>query len=123
MNILILGGTRFMGRFLTEAALSSGHEVTLFNRGKANPDLFPEVEKLIGDRYGDLQALKGRRWDAVIDTSGYLPWSVQESAELLAKSVGHYTFISSASVYIDLESPGINEEHAVGRLSAESWEN
>ncbi|MCJ1910039.1 NAD-dependent epimerase/dehydratase family protein [Planococcus ruber] len=122
MNILILGGTRFLGRFLTEAALSSGHEVTLLNRGKANPDLFPEVEKLIGDRYGDLQALRGRRWDAVIDTSGYLPWSVQESAELLAKSVGHYTFISSASVYVDLESPGINEEHAVGQLSADELE-
>lgn len=122
VNILILGGTRFLGRFLTEAALSSGHEVTLFNRGKANPDWFPEVEKLIGDRYGDLQALRGRKWDAVIDTSGYLPWSVRESAELLAKSAGHYTFISSASVYTDLESPGIDEGHSVGRLTPEKLE-
>lgn len=123
MNILILGGTRFLGRYLTESALQNGHEVTLFNRGKANPELFPEVEKLTGDRYGDLKALEGRAWDAVIDTSGYLPWSVQESAELLAESVGHYTFISSASVYTELESPEIDEGHAVGRLSPEKLED
>lgn len=116
MKILILGGTRFLGRFLTQAALDQGHEVTLFNRGKENPALFPEVEKLVGDRDGELAALEGRTWDAVIDTCGYVPQVVQQSAALLAESVGHYTFISSASVYDDLQDPGIDEEHAVRKL-------
>ncbi|MDN7242807.1 SDR family oxidoreductase [Planococcus sp. N028] len=122
MKILILGGTRFLGRFLTEAALRKGHDVTLFNRGKANPELFPETEKLIGDRNGDLKALEGRTWDAVIDTCGYVPWVVRESAELLAGAVGHYTFISSASVYDELEEPGIDENHPVRKLPPEKVE-
>lgn len=122
LNILILGGTRFLGRALTEAALTGGHEVTLFNRGKTDPQLFPDVEKLVGDRDGNLEALKGRTWDAVIDTSGYLPWTVRKSAEMLADSAGHYTFISSASVYDDLEEPGIDEGHSVGTLTAERLE-
>ncbi|MBU9674764.1 SDR family oxidoreductase [Planococcus sp. CP5-4] len=117
MKILILGGTRFLGRFLTESALKRGHEVTLFNRGKENPELFPEVEKLIGDRGGDLSALKDGEWDAVIDTCGFVPHVVRESAKILAKRTGHYTFISSASVYDELESPGIREEHPVGQMS------
>lgn len=112
MKLLILGGTRVLGRFLTETALQNGHVVTLFNRGKTEPELFPKVEKLIGDRNGDLEALKGRSWDAVIDPSGYLPWSVQESVELLADTAGHYTFISSASVYDQLDQPdgGVESE-------------
>ena len=122
MKILILGGTRFLGRVLTETAIGSGHEVTLFNRGKTDPDLFPEVEKLIGDRDGDLEALKGREWDAVIDPSGYVPWTVRVSAELLANAAGHYTFISSVSVYDELEEPGIDEDHSVGMLSPERVE-
>lgn len=122
MKILILGGTRFLGRFLTEAALRSGHEVTLFNRGKTDPELFLEVEKLIGDRDGDLKALEGRSWDAVIDTSGYVPWTVQESLELLSKMAGHYTFISSVSVYDELDVPGIDENHSVGQLPQEKVE-
>ncbi|KYG58393.1 SDR family oxidoreductase [Planococcus maritimus] len=116
MKILILGGTRFLGRFLTRAALDQGHEVTLFNRGKENPALFPEVEKLVGDRDGELAALEGRTWDAVIDTCGYVPQVVRQSAALLAGNAGHYTFISSASVYDDLQDPGIDEEHAVRKL-------
>lgn len=116
MKILILGGTRFLGRFLTEAALRKGHDVTLFNRGKENPDLFPEAEKLIGDRNRDLKALEGRTWDAVIDTCGFVPWVVKESAGLLAGTAGHYTFISSASVYDELENPGIDENHPVSLL-------
>ncbi|WP_422122496.1 SDR family oxidoreductase [Planococcus sp. X10-3] len=119
MKLLILGGTRFLGRILTETALKNGHEVTLFNRGKTDPELFPEVEKLVGDRGGNLDSLRGRSWDAVIDTSGYLPWAVHESAELLADAAGHYTFISSVSVYDELEEPGIDEDHSVGELSAE----
>ncbi|MFD1032376.1 SDR family oxidoreductase [Metaplanococcus flavidus] len=119
MKLLILGGTRFLGRALTEAALQSGHEVTLFNRGKTDTELFPEVEKLVGDRGGDLDSLKGRNWDAVIDTSGYLPWTVRESAEILMDAAGHYTFISSVSVYDELEELGIDEDHSVGQLSPE----
>ena len=116
MNLLILGGTVFLGRHLVEAALARGHAVTLFNRGQHNPDLFPEVERLRGDRDGDLQALEGRRWDAVVDTCGYVPRVVRASAEMLAPNVDHYTFISSISVYADTSKPGIDEQAPVGTL-------
>ena len=105
MRLLILGGTLFLGRHLTEAALARGHEVTLFNRGQRNPELFPEVEKLRGDRDGGLDALRGRRWDAVVDTSGFVPRVVRASAELLADAVGLYAFVSSVSVYADFSRP------------------
>ena len=110
MDLLILGGTRFLGRHLVVAALERGHRVTLFNRGESNPGLFREVEELRGERGGDLSALRGRSWDAAIDTSGYLPREVRASAELLAGSVGHYTFVSSISVYADFGRTGIDEE-------------
>ncbi|HEU4753553.1 MAG TPA: epimerase, partial [Armatimonadota bacterium] len=105
MRILLLGGTIFLGRHLGETLLARGHAVTLFNRGKHHPELFPEVERLQGDRDGGLDALHGRTWDAVIDTCGYIPRVVRASAELLAPAVGHYTFISSISVYADLSRP------------------
>src|SRR3954452_16259807 len=98
MQILILGGTQFLGRHTVDAALARGHDVTLFNRGQTNPDLFPDVEKLRGDRDGDLGALAGRSFDAVVDTSGYVPRIVRETTEALG-DVGHYTFVSSISVY------------------------
>lgn len=101
MNILILGGTRFVGRSIVESALNRGHVVTLFNRGRGNPTLFLEVEKLTGDRQADLAALRGRSWDVVIDTSGYLPKVVRSSVEALADSVKHYIYISTGSVYRD----------------------
>ena len=113
MELLILGGTRFLGRHLVGAALERGHRVTLFNRGKSNPGLFPEVEELRGERGGDLSPLRERRWDAVIDTSGYLPREVRASAELLADSVGHYTFVSSISVYEDFGRIGMDEDAPV----------
>ncbi|WP_437813369.1 NAD-dependent epimerase/dehydratase family protein [Sorangium sp. So ce1078] len=106
MKILILGGTLFVGRHLVEAALTRGHQVTLFNRGRQAPDLFPEVERLTGDRRGDLGALRGRRWDAVIDTAAYVPSVVQRAARLLSSSVDHYTFISTRSVYADPADSG-----------------
>src|SRR5918993_1307392 len=84
MKLLILGGTMFLGRHLVESALRDGHEVTLFNRGRRNPELFPEVEKLRGDRDGGLDALRGRSWDAVIDTCGFVPRVVRASGEVLA---------------------------------------
>jgi nucleoside-diphosphate-sugar epimerase len=99
MNILILGGTRFVGRHIAEAALARGHDVALFNRGQSDPEPGLEVERLRGNRDGDLTALRGRRWDAVIDVSGYVPRIVRASVELLASVVDHYTFISTASVY------------------------
>lgn len=119
MKILILGGTAFLGRHLVDAALARGHEVTLFNRGVHAPELFPNVERLKGDRKGDLEALRGRSWDVVFDTSGYVPSDVEKSARLLADNVEHYTFISSQSVYPSFEKPGIDERHPVQTLTDE----
>jgi 2'-hydroxyisoflavone reductase len=111
MKLLVLGGTIFIGRHMVEAALARGHEVTLFNRGQHNPDLFPEVEQLRGDRGGDLASLRGRCWDAVLDTSGYLPEHVTASADLLAAAVDRYVFISSIAVYADFATAArIDEE-------------
>jgi 2'-hydroxyisoflavone reductase len=117
MKLLILGGTVFLGRHLVEAAQARGHKTTLFNRGQHHAALFPDVEKLRGDRDGDLTALQGRRWDAVIDTCGYVPRVVRASAELLADAVDHYTFISSISVYADVSKPGIDESAPMGTLA------
>jgi 2'-hydroxyisoflavone reductase len=116
MDLLILGGTGFLGRHLVEAALGDGHRVTLFNRGLSNPDLFPEVATIKGDRAGDLSALQGRRWDAAIDTCGYVPRVVRASAGLLAGAVDHYTFVSSISVYPDDIEPGADEGASVEEL-------
>ena len=99
MKILVIGGTRFVGRHFVDAALARGHEITLFNRGQSNADLFPNVESLKGDRDGDLAALDGRHWDAVVDTCGYVPRIVRKSVEKLADAVGRYLFISTISVY------------------------
>ena len=119
MRILIIGGTIFLGRHLIEAALAREHQITIFNRGQHNPDLYPEVEKLRGDRSCDLTALDGRRWDAVIDTCGYLPGIVRKSAELLATAAEHYTFISSCSVYADFDLAGTDETSPVKTITAE----
>jgi 2'-hydroxyisoflavone reductase len=115
-RILILGGTGFLGPALVDAARARGHVLTLFNRGKTRPTLFPDVEKLHGDRDGNLEALRGRRWDAVIDNSGYVPRIVRASAELLAPSVGQYLFVSSISVYRDDIAPGSDETAPVATL-------
>jgi 2'-hydroxyisoflavone reductase len=117
VHVLILGGTVFLGRHLVEAALARGHAVTLFNRGRHGAELFPEVEKLRGDRDGAMAALDGRGFDAVIDTCGYVPRVVRASAELLAPRAGHYTFISSISVYASYEKAGIDESDPVGTLA------
>jgi nucleoside-diphosphate-sugar epimerase len=101
MRLLVLGGTRFLGRATVEAALARNHEVTLFNRSQTNPELFPEAEKLHGDRTEDLSAVEGHEWDAVVDPSGYVPGEVRASAEKLTGSVGFYLFVSTLSVYAD----------------------
>ncbi len=98
-RLLILGGTGFIGPHMVRHALERGHEVTLFNRGRTNPGLFPGVETLIGDRDGALDALRGREWDYVIDNSGYVPRLVRDSASLLRDAVGRYLFTSTGSVY------------------------
>jgi 2'-hydroxyisoflavone reductase len=116
MSILILGGTKFLGPDIVEAAVAAGHKVTLFNRGKTNPGLFPDLETLIGDRDGKLDALRGRKWDAVIDTSGYVPRVVKQSAELLAPNVGQYVFVSSISVYADPLAAHSDESAPLARL-------
>jgi 2'-hydroxyisoflavone reductase len=122
MKILILGGTKFLGRHLVDAALAAGHEVTLFNRGKTNPTLFPNVETIVGDREQEIDKLAGREWDAAIDVAGYLPRIVRLSAEALKGSVKKYAFISSISVYSEFKKVGINEEDSVGKLEDESVE-
>jgi 2'-hydroxyisoflavone reductase len=122
MNVLVLGGTIFLGRHLVETLLARGHAVTLFNRGQHNPDLFPQVEKLRGDRKETLEPLRGRTWDAAVDTCGYVPRVVKAAAEALAGAVGHYTFISSISVYADFKQPGITEDYPLGTLEDETGE-
>ncbi|MYC90056.1 MAG: NAD-dependent epimerase/dehydratase family protein, partial [Gemmatimonadetes bacterium] len=99
LNILILGGTGFIGPHQVRYAMYRGHQVSIFNRGRSAPDLFPGVETLIGDRDGQIDALRGRTWDAVIDNSGYVPRHVRDTAELLQDSVGRYLFTSTGSVY------------------------
>jgi len=117
MKLLILGGTMFLGRHIAEAALRRGHSLTLFNRGRHNPELFPDVEKLRGHRDGELDALRGRRWDAVIDTGVQVPRVVSESASLLAPAVEHYTFISSLWAYRDFpDCPGLDEGMPLRKL-------
>lgn len=123
MRLLILGGTVFLGRHLVTAALERGHEVTIFTRGTSAPQgTFENVEHLIGDRDGNLAALRDRTWDAVIDTSGFVPRVVRQSAELLKNSVAHYTFISTISVYKDMSRAGVDETAPVLELEDKSSE-
>lgn len=121
MKLLILGGTRFVGRHITEAALGDGHEVTLFNRNRQGTDL--GVETLVGDRSGDVSALKSRSWDAVIDVSAYTPAVARRSAEALRGVVTQYTFISTISVYESFARPGLDERAPVATLSDDEAEN
>jgi 2'-hydroxyisoflavone reductase len=119
-KILILGGTGFLGPWVVRAAQAKGHTVTLFNRGKTNPGLFKDLEQLRGDReQGDLKALEGRAFDAVIDTSGYVPAHVEATAKLFAASAAHYTFVSSISVYAAFGETAdeIDETGAVGTVA------
>jgi 2'-hydroxyisoflavone reductase len=119
MKLLIIGGTRFVGRHLVDAALSRDHQVTLFNRATHPATVPADVETIRGDRNKDLDKLKGRRWDAVVDTCGYLPRTVRASAEALAASVDRYIFISSQSVYADVSVKGVDENAPLAKLSSE----
>jgi len=115
----VLGGTGFVGRHVVERALARGDEVTLFNRGRTAPGLFPGVELLRGDRAGDLRALDGAGpWDAAIDVTGYRPEEVAASSRRLAARVQRLTFISTISVYDDGSRPGMDETGALAPLTS-----
>lgn len=114
LAILILGGTGFIGPALVEIARGRGHTVTLFNRGKTNKDLFPDVEKILGDRDpkkgNGIAGLDGRKWDVVFDDCGYYPRHVAASAGMFAKNgVGHYVYVSSISCYAKTDVEGADE--------------
>ena len=116
MRLLILGGTAFLGRAIADAALRRGDQVTLFHRGKTNPDLFPRAEHVLGDRDGGLDALVDRTFDACVDTSGYFPRVVRASAQCLGEAVGRYVFVSSLSVYAPPLEAVTDEAAPVGTL-------
>lgn len=125
-RMLILGGTGFLGPHVVEEAKKAGWHVTTFTRGRTNADLFeddPAVEGLIGNRDGNLKSLEGKTWDAVVDTSGYVPRIVRDSATLLKDSVGQYVFISSISAFADFEKVGIDESYPVGKMEDETVES
>lgn len=119
MKLLIIGGTRFLGRHLAETAVARGHEVTLFHRSSYTPESLIDVETIQGDRHHDLAKLKGRRWDALFDTSGHLPRAVRAAAETLADSVDRYVYISSQNAYADVSVPGVDETFPVATLTSE----
>jgi 2'-hydroxyisoflavone reductase len=124
LKILVLGGTGLIGPPMVSYAIARGHEVTLFNRGKTNADLFPELEKITGDRNDDISALQaqvetGRRWDAVVDNTASIPRWVTESAGLLAKAADSYLYTSSISAYADSSTANADETAPVGQISLE----
>ena len=110
LRLLILGGTGFIGPAVVRHATQRGHTVTLFNRGRTNTHLFPEIEKLVGDRDGQIEALKNRTWDVVVDNTGYVPRHVRDSALLLKGSVGRYLFTSTRQVFADFRAPDKKED-------------
>jgi 2'-hydroxyisoflavone reductase len=117
VRILVLGGTRFLGRAFVDAARARGHALTLFNRGRTNPELHSGVERIVGDRDGGLAALAGRTWDAVLDPSGFFPRIVGASASALAGCVERYLFVSSISVYAEPIPRGVNESGPLAKLA------
>ena len=122
MRILVLGGTRFLGRHFVEVARARGHELTLFNRGRTNAELHAGVERIMGDRDGGLGALAGRTWDAVVDPAGFFPRLVGASARTLAGCAGQYLFVSSISVYAEPIARGCDESAPVARIADPSVE-
>ena len=117
MRLLIIGGTRFLGRHIAEQALQRGHQLTLLHRGRSGPALFPQAEHRIADRDGDLSALAQGEWDAAIDTSAYVPRQVRALAAAVAPRVAHYQLVSSISVYSAFDKPGMDESGATATLA------
>ncbi|MHC4831172.1 MAG: Rossmann-fold NAD(P)-binding domain-containing protein, partial [Planctomycetota bacterium] len=122
MKILIIGGTRFVGHHLAEACLAGGHELTLFHRGQTSRGAYPGVTELIGDREHDLALLDGLTFDAAIDTCAYVPRIAKAAAAALAGRVGHYTFVSTVSVYADFSQLGLSEDSELASLKDETVE-
>ncbi len=122
LKVLILGGTNFLGPHLVEKLQEHGHKVTLFNRGTQDSSFLNNVERLPGNREGDLEALKNRFWDAIIDTSGHLPRLVEDSSKILAKATNHYTFISTIGVYQDFLALNSDENYPLAKLEDETNE-
>jgi 2'-hydroxyisoflavone reductase len=122
VDILIFGGTRFLGRALVEAAIEHGHRVTLFHRGRTGARLFPDLEHVLGDRDGGLDRLDGRRWDAVFDTCGFVPRVVGDAVRRLADRAGHWTFVSTISVYAEPIAHRSDESAALATIADESAE-
>ncbi len=116
MRLLIIGGTAFVGRHVTEAALAAGHDVTLFNRGRRNPGLFPQATHLVGDRNTDLSALASGEWDATVDVCAYFPRQVRALAAELAGRGGHHIFISSTSAYSVPVAAGFTEDSPLAEV-------
>ena len=121
MSILILGGTGFIGPHMVREALRRGHEVSLFNRGRTNSELFPDLKLFKGDRNSGLQSLEGGKWDVVVDNSGYVPRQVEDSARLLSSAVSHYVYVSTLSVYAVSPAP-ITEASPLATMQDESGE-
>jgi 2'-hydroxyisoflavone reductase len=117
-RVLILGGTGFIGPHFVHALSEAGHTITLFNRGKRDPEAKHGVEQLLGDRNNDLKSLEGREWDVVVDNSGYLPKQLTLSCDSLRKHAKHYIFISSIAVYADFNQADIDEDYALVKLPA-----
>ena len=123
LRILVLGGTGFLGPHFVDAARAKKHKITLFNRGRTNPtrfsgEEFKDIEQLHGDRKSDMKALQGkRRWDAVLDTSAYIPTDVTRSTRLLAKRVDQYLLVSTISVYAKMDKPGQDESAPLATLA------
>jgi 2'-hydroxyisoflavone reductase len=115
VDILVIGGTRFFGRAFVEDAAARGHAVTVFHRGDSEPEGFPDVEHVHGDRTRGLEALAGRSWDAVLDTWAFVPREVRELASAIGGRVGHYTLVSSLSVHPDDLPVGATEEASTHR--------
>jgi 2'-hydroxyisoflavone reductase len=121
MRLLVLGGTLFLGRHIVDIALAQGHDITLFNRGQRNADLFPELQRLRGDRNGDMSALAGHSFDAVIDCCGYTPEQMARTAQALGNKVPHYTFVSTVSVYERCPANVVFDEDAAIDPGAEGY--
>jgi 2'-hydroxyisoflavone reductase len=122
VDILLLGGPSFLGRYIIDAAVERGHGVTMFNRGRTNPELYPDVARRTGDRDGGLEALKDGEWDVVFDTTGFVPRVVGDGCDVLQGRVGHYVFVSSTGVYGDTARIGCDENARLRQLSDETTE-
>ena len=119
MNILVVGGTGFLGGAVADAAKSVGHTVTIFTRGRATRQLRSDIEALVGDRYRDLSPLRGRHFDAVVDTCAFSPDAVTELLDSVSPAIGRYAFVSSSSVYANFSEPNVDEEAPTSRASDE----